>query len=264
MINLDLSKRQNFYFNQALLKQLYFERAIQRHKGSVINYSNCILFLDKAQKKIAKYLDIDYKTSKEIEKDFHKKYNFAKIKDHIENLPISERIEYLMTVKKEYMHEDMLDVFDYSVDEYEFILQCNHELNYLKEVLDLKPEDKKDNSGPSLLHQDFSNSKMVLIFYYFFKSCGIEPRVSVDIAPIAKFIHLIAGKKLTSIESSDFYKKLRSAPNFKSDKELIKDLEFIKPLFQKVNLNDIVKMIDNEIKTARSEINQERTNKNKI
>lgn len=108
---------------------------------------------------------------------------------------------------------------------------------------------------------EFSNSQLVLIFYYFFKYVGIEPRVSIDIAPIAKFLHLITGKEFSNVQSSDLYKKLSKAPNHVSDKSLIIDLNRIKPLFQKVELNEIVKMIDNEIEQCRMAIKETKTMK---
>lgn len=108
---------------------------------------------------------------------------------------------------------------------------------------------------------EYSNSQLVLIFYYFFKYSGIEPRVNTDIAPIAKFLHLITGKEFSNTQSSDFYKKLSKAPNHVSDKSLIDDLNHIKPLFQKVELNEIVKMIDNEIDQCRTAIKETKTGK---
>jgi len=102
----------------------------------------------------------------------------------------------------------------------------------------------------------YTNAQLVLIFYYFFKQNGLEPRVSIDISPIAKFIHLITGKEFKAVTSSDFYKKLQTVPNFKTDKELINDLEAIKPLFKMVQLNEVVKMIENEIDLARNEMKQ--------
>ena len=99
----------------------------------------------------------------------------------------------------------------------------------------------------------FTNSQIVLLFYYFFVYTGLKPRKEVDIAPLAKFMHIITGKDFTKVANSDFYKKLQKAPNFKSDRELIKDLTAIKPLFEKAQLAEIVKMIDNEIDIARTE-----------
>lgn len=107
--------------------------------------------------------------------------------------------------------------------------------------------------APLIKLDRLTNSQIVLLFYYFFKFNGLEPRKNVDIAPLAKFMHLITGKKFTQMSNSDFYKKLQHAPSFKSDGELIKDLTAIKPLFERVQLSEVVKMIENEIETAHTE-----------
>lgn len=130
---------------------------------------------------------------------------------------------------------------------------CIQKIEILKKELIFQEQNQPPlevNQGQSVI---FSNNQLVLIFYYFFKYCGIEPRISIDIAPLAKFMHLVTGKKLTTIQNSDFYKRWGKAPNYKDNKELIKDLEFIKPLFEQVDLKEIVKQIDNEIDTARIE-----------
>jgi len=98
--------------------------------------------------------------------------------------------------------------------------------------------------------EEHNNSQTVLIFYYFFKAIGINIRNNIDFAPVAKFMHLITGKEFKATTSSDFYNKLRQAPNFKTNKELIRDLEDIKPLFEKVQLKEAVKAIDEEISRA--------------
>jgi len=144
-------------------------------------------------------------------------------------------------------------------DDRVYISQIEERLKTLNQVfnnalLALEQPTTQQKDEPQLGR--YSNSKLVLIFYYFFKFTGIEPRVNTDIAPIAKFLHLIVGKEYKNITSSDFYQKLRKVPNFKTDKELIKDLNEIKPLFKKVELNEIVRMIDNEIDQARTELKQ--------
>lgn len=106
-----------------------------------------------------------------------------------------------------------------------------------------------------------TNSQIVLLFYYFFRNNGLEPRTNIDIAPIAKFIHLITGKDFKGTTSSDIYKKLQTVPNFKSDKSLVQDLEMIKSRFEKVQLNDLVKLVDREIDIARNELKQKKPQK---
>lgn len=92
----------------------------------------------------------------------------------------------------------------------------------------------------------FTNSQIVLIFHYFFKYQSINARDNTDIAPLAKFIHLVTGRAFTTTQNSAFYEKLRSAPNFNGNTQLKTDLEQIRPLFERVQLNAICKMIDNE------------------
>lgn len=119
---------------------------------------------------------------------------------------------------------------------------------------DVKPT-ANDNptEQPSKPNLPYTNSQLVLIFYYFLKSAGLEIRKELNIATAAKFMHLITGKPFTESTHSEFYKKLQAAPNEKSDKELIKDLEVIKPLFEAVKLNDATKLIEQEIEIAKTE-----------
>jgi hypothetical protein len=141
-----------------------------------------------------------------------------------------------------------------STDHLYLIPNIDLEIAKIKDLLML--ESHPDQLKGITLSGELTNSQLVLIFFYFLKHSGLEPRRNIDIAPIAKFLHLITGKEIIAIKNSDFYKKLQSVPNFKSDKELIKDLETIKPLFEKVQLTEIVKMIDNEIDMARNEISR--------
>lgn len=137
-------------------------------------------------------------------------------------------------------------------DEYKRVKQMEKLTNAIFNGKEVHVDSVEEKANVEL--ESFTNSQVVLIFYFFFKYAGIEPRKDLDVAPIAKFIHLITGKNFTGTANSDVYKKLQKAPNFKTDKALIEDLKDIKSLFMKVELNEIVKMIDNEIDIARSEI----------
>jgi hypothetical protein len=163
-------------------------------------------------------------------------------------------------------------LFDYYAKDYEFD-EMEHEYyerigfqQWIKTELRRCEYEQKLETAPNTPKAkpnlgEYSNSQLVLIFYYFFKYSGIEPRVNTDIAPIAKFLHLITGKEFSNTQSSDFYKKLLKAPNHISDKTLISDLNHIKPLFQRVELNEIVKMIDNEIDQCITAIKETKTGK---
>lgn len=181
------------------------------------------------------------------------RYNFDEVKKHIETLQSDkEKITYLIDIKAEYNQNR--NIFHFS-PEVPFGRKCDLEIERIKELANIA-DNKKNVIQKSDLAK-YSNSQIVLIFFYFFKFTGIEPRVTTDIAPIAKFLHLITSKNFSKTPNSDFYKKLSQAPNHVGNKQLLKDLKLIKPLFADVELNEIVKMIDNEIDLCQSEIKRE-------
>lgn len=99
----------------------------------------------------------------------------------------------------------------------------------------------------------YTSSQQVLIYYYGLKSFGLEPRVDIDIAPLAKLLHLLIGKTFTECGNSDLYKKLLKAPNFKKDQQLLKDLEIVKYAFIQVGMQSVVELIDKEMIIAKAE-----------
>jgi hypothetical protein len=178
-------------------------------------------------------------------------YDFVSVKEHLKALPdLKAQIKFLTEIKTEYQQNRT--GWEIAIGT-PFDQQCELEINKLDKIFKLE-QSTPTKAKPQL--GGYTNSQLVLIFYYFFKQNGLEPRVSIDISPMAKFIHLITGREFKGVTSSDFYKKLQTVPNFKSDKELINDLEAIKPLFKMVQLNEVVKMIENEIDLARNEIKQ--------
>jgi hypothetical protein len=119
-----------------------------------------------------------------------------------------------------------------------------------------KHEQPSDPCKPLSGINDLTNSQLVLFFYYLLGSWGIWPRGNADMASIARAIHLITGKSYKQVNNSEFYKKLKQAPNFKTDKWLIKDLEVVKGVFLQVELKAAALLVDNELKTAHQEINR--------
>jgi hypothetical protein len=117
-----------------------------------------------------------------------------------------------------------------------------------------------NHNGQSTTHPEpstkptLTTSQLVLAFYYGLKSCGIHPRVNVDIAFIARLMHLATAKPYTDVHNSEFYKRLRYAPNFKTDRTLIKDLEVIKGRLLELGLKEAASLVGNEIILALQEI----------
>ncbi len=238
----------------------YLKRHIYKHSGSEYEpkdkqLSICRGFIEKEYDKLE--AELFPKTEPEPQPEKENKYDFQKVKQHIETLTtVKDKILYLTDIKTDFLQNKSSWDFDLGTP---FDRKCELEIKKLNEVLKLEAHTTAPKAKPRL--GEYSNSQLVLIFYYFFKYSGIEPRVNTDIAPIAKFLHLITGKEFSNTQNSDFYKKLSKAPNHISDKSLIDDLNHIKPLFQKVELNEIVKMIDNEIDQCRTAIKETKTGK---
>ncbi|WP_157626880.1 hypothetical protein [Spirosoma luteum] len=139
--------------------------------------------------------------------------------------------------------------------------QCTHQqaierahnsiANRLLDFIPVEPEAKATDSSGIL--SGLNNSQTVLLIYYTLKLFGLEPRKNMDVSQAAKVAHLLTGKELTTVNNSDLYQKFKQVPNFKQDKGLIEDLEIVKLRFKKAQLNEAVKMIDNEIETAKME-----------
>ena len=99
-------------------------------------------------------------------------------------------------------------------------------------------------------------SHLALACYYVLTSWGIQPRVKLDIAHVARFMHLVTSKPYTRIQNSEFYKKLQRVPQLKSNKELIKDLAFIKDRFLQLELKEASLLVDRDLAQAHQKTNQ--------
>jgi hypothetical protein len=86
-------------------------------------------------------------------------------------------------------------------------------------------------------------------------ACGVKPRLTVELAPIAHFLHLILDKPYKGLQNSDLYKRLQTVPNFQNRKTLIRDLERIIPFFLRVEWKDPLQLIENDLLKARSQLN---------
>jgi hypothetical protein len=127
--------------------------------------------------------------------------------------------------------------------------------------VELATTDTSHNGQPAIPNEPSTRStltisQLVLAFYYGLKSCGIHPRINVDIAFIARLMHLATAKPYTDVHNSEFYKKLKRVPNFKTDRGLIKDLEIIKSRLLALELKEASLLVDDEITLARQEIDR--------
>ncbi|MCO5948087.1 hypothetical protein [Mucilaginibacter flavidus] len=173
-----------------------------------------------------------------------RKFNFSEVTKKLGELSHGdEKIKYLIEISTEYQH---LGHEGFPIDK-SVVKQYDLEIRKLERIGTVN--NPNPEITPSNRLNDFSNAQVVLIFHYFYEYCKLKS-VIIDKTTLAKFIHLVVGKRVTKIANSEFYKKLNKAPNFGSNKPLIQDLEVIKTLFQDVELSEIVELIETEIKTA--------------
>jgi hypothetical protein len=175
------------------------------------------------------------------------KYNFEKVKAHLKTLKDTKgKIIYLTEISTEYKQASPIEF----ATNPPFDKRCDLEIKKMEKLLSLEhpPTEQIVNSQLGT----YTNGQIVLIFYYFYEYCKLKTIV-IDKTTLAKFIHLVVDKEFTTTTNSDIYNKLSKAPNFGGDKKLIENLEIIKPLFEKVKLDEIVKMINNELITAHKE-----------
>ena len=103
--------------------------------------------------------------------------------------------------------------------------------------------------------KEITRSRHMLAIYYLLKGdFNIEHRSTHNVSDVAKFIHLLTGTKFSGLTNSEIYKKYKKIPSHKQGAELIKDLKFIRPYFESLQLKDAVALIDSEIQNALKEI----------
>ena len=203
-------------------------------------------------------LEVDYlEKVGEVFDDLLKKYRnrlkpFSRASFHTYYEPGLVLVEKGIISSKEFN----ADQNNQALEEYEFeaflkmVLKVlnNHRYHYYLESEHPSLEEIDETGGSS----EFTISRQLLTLYFLLKTLGVEPRSTVDIAPVARFAHLITGTTFGKLQNSNLYKKLKKVPNFKEDKALIKDLEFIIPFFKELNLENSVDLIEQEIKLAKA------------
>ncbi len=94
-----------------------------------------------------------------------------------------------------------------------------------------------------------TNSQVALSLYFMLRANGQELRGAVDLADIARYMHLLTGKKYTSIHNSSLYKRLQTVPESKGTQSMRKDLQLLHALFTQVELDEVAQLIQEVIDT---------------
>jgi hypothetical protein len=92
-----------------------------------------------------------------------------------------------------------------------------------------------------------TRSKQLLAIYLLLKGEGIDHHINTPASAVVRLVHLFSNIPETAIQNSDIYKKYRVMPHYKKGKELMADLNFIRPFFEAVNLKSVLQLIDEEL-----------------
>lgn len=97
-------------------------------------------------------------------------------------------------------------------------------------------------------HPDFTLNRQVLFMYYLLNKAGVEKTV-VDTTEMARIIQGITSRQLgaKNIVNTDIYKRLKNPLKDNSKGSFKSDLVFVRNLFEKLSLNDVVDEINKEI-----------------
>lgn len=93
---------------------------------------------------------------------------------------------------------------------------------------------------------NFNRARQTLIFYYLLKGNKVH-KDTHSVAAMARFVHNILGIPFSKIDNSEFYEKLKSAPVFKKEALLLKDLEYVKEQFLSIDAPDLARMVEEDI-----------------
>ncbi len=155
-----------------------------------------------------------------------------------------------------------LPIKEKTLGEQDVITFCNYMENVLTEKLYciyLEEDVANNTSGTPLKEENDTNmteARRLLAIHYLFKATlGTDYRSRTDTSVYARFAHLLLGKKITKLQDSSIYKKYKKLPNYNTGKQLILDLQYIKPFFEALDMQKAVDTIEKEIETETKELN---------
>ena len=164
-----------------------------------------------------------------------------------------------------------LNVSDFPVsDETLLCLKCHSMLSNALQAIYLNSDGTGTNeaAGKAMLEDaatdteetDHPGGKMtrarqLLAIWYLLENYAIGHRTGVHVSSVARLAHLLSNVPLSRMQDSDIYKKYRQLPyKLKTGRELLNDLQYIRPFFVEVKLDGAVKMIDREIERLNREL----------
>lgn len=115
-----------------------------------------------------------------------------------------------------------------------------------------------DNNTPmsTTSEEESTHTEMqqLLAIHYLLKAgFNAEARGSNSVSQVTQLAHLLMGKKFTTLQNSNIYKKYKKLPNFDSPAQLVKDLKHIRPYFELMELKSVVELINKDLHEAEAD-----------
>jgi hypothetical protein len=114
-----------------------------------------------------------------------------------------------------------------------------------KKLLD-NPEEM-EKQGFKVKNKDYTRSRQILLYYFMLKLIGVT-RLDANAINLAEFGHVLFYWPVEITKNNDVYKKLCKAPYIQdSDKENLKDLEYVKRQFENIGHTQGIALVQKEI-----------------
>jgi hypothetical protein len=119
----------------------------------------------------------------------------------------------------------------------------------INHFIEQESENEIVKNEPESTASSYTLTRQVLFLYYLLKKAGVESKSVVDITEISRIVQGITSRQLGAkdISNTDIYKRLRNPLKETSSHAFQKDLRFVRDLFEKLSLLDVVAEINKEI-----------------
>lgn len=124
----------------------------------------------------------------------------------------------------------------------------NNELSIISPESDITNEPIDNN-----IENNYTQAQQVLVVHFLLKFLNYNYQNGMDATVLTRIILMLTGKNINVRINKEMYDKVRKAPNYKSGKELIKDLKVVKIFFESINFKNVIQSIDNEIDRCNSD-----------
>jgi hypothetical protein len=195
----------------------------------------------------------EYRTKTQIMKEVRaivrkRKFDFSKVENHIKTLPDTKtKLQYLIEIQSAYSQQDLVD----DKVSQNFGEKCRVEINKLERLMALKESDQSKNEAQAEADEfegivnGLSIRQRAMIMHYFFGQLG-RNKPQFKPARLA-LVAALTGKKAENIKGI-VAEPFMFKGSYLTEEKLEKDLGTIKPLFEALGLDEILKQIDRDKK----------------